>query len=150
MGGLNRDLVQRPGRCGPGGDRGTRRARSPPEEFAEDHARLIASIETTKAISEAIAAEAAAGELQSLRVGDARLETMLGKECGTIAELSQEFRQVALLVGPRGMRISNAPAPISTPDRSFGYPRPGRGAGCRVRPGPRRLGAGRPIRQRAR
>lgn len=77
-------------------------ALDPPEEFAEDHARLIALVETTQAISAAFAADATAGTLQSLRVGDARLEALLGAQCGAVAAMSEEFRQVALLVGPTG------------------------------------------------
>ena len=74
----------------------------PPEEFAADHARLIALIETTQAISAAFASEAAAGTLQSLRIDDARLDALASAECGAVAEMSEQFKQVALLVGPTG------------------------------------------------
>lgn len=77
-------------------------ALDPPEEFAADQARLVALIEAASAINGEIAGDAAAGTLQSLRFDDARLDELLGAQCGAVAEMSDEFRQVALLVGPTG------------------------------------------------
>ncbi|PZC49721.1 MAG: hypothetical protein DK306_000481 [Chloroflexi bacterium] len=75
------------------------RALEPPAEFAAEQADLIALIESTKETNTRIAADAAAGTLQSLRVTDPQFETLRRAQCDAVAEMSEEFRQVALLSG---------------------------------------------------
>ena len=75
-------------------------ALEPPEEFAADQARFVALIQTTNTIIRGIAADAAAGTLQSLRGDDPRFEDLARAQCDAAAEISEEFEQVALLGGP--------------------------------------------------
>ncbi len=76
----------------------------PPSDFAADHARLIELIEGVTPIIRGIADEAATGELQSLRVDDERLLNAGRLRCDAIGGLSEEFREVALLIGPSADR----------------------------------------------
>lgn len=71
----------------------------PPEEFAAEHAAWIGLIQTANETNAMIAAEAADGTLQSLRVGNVRLEANFAQQCRSVQEMSEEFRQVALLTG---------------------------------------------------
>ena len=74
-------------------------ALEPPEEFAADQARFVAAIRATNTIVGGIAADAAAGTLQSLRVDDPQFEDLLRAQCDAAAGISEELEQVALLAG---------------------------------------------------
>ena len=78
------------------------RALEPPQEFSADHGRLIAQVTAERVISTSIAADAKDGTLQALRFDDAQIEDLGRGACVAFSEMSEEFRQVALLIGPGG------------------------------------------------
>ena len=47
-------------------------------------------------------AHSASDWTETLAIASARLDALASAECGAVAEMSEQFKQVALLVGPTG------------------------------------------------